>query len=65
MKQVLCVKGMMCAGCVKRVKTALENAGAKDVLVSLPDSAEFDDDGKGVAVFVEAVEDIGYDAQSK
>lgn len=63
MKVVLKVKGMMCGGCVSRVKKALEREGATDVKVELPDVCEFDEAGQGADKFVEAIEDAGYDVE--
>ena len=61
MKNTLTVKGMMCMGCVKRVIKALETAGAQDIDVRLPDVAQFEDGGKDLSVFINAIEDVGYD----
>lgn len=59
---VLKVEGMTCEGCVRTVTKVLEKAGAQEVQVSLDEGrAVFKADGDP-AIFIQAVERVGYGA---
>lgn len=63
MKKKILVEGMSCSHCVNHVKGALEEIGAKDVLVSLDKklaTAEIADEISNEKIKV-AIEDAGYD----
>lgn len=55
--------GLSCGACVKAVRKALENVGAKVIEISTREAlVEFDDDTKKL---IEAIEEAGYKAKVK
>ncbi|HBM80342.1 MAG: cation transporter [Clostridiales bacterium] len=63
MKKKISIEGMSCEHCVKHVKEALEEIGAKKVSVSLRKKAAEAEIGEGITdeKIKQAVEDAGYE----
>ncbi len=55
------VEGMMCEGCVKRVKEALDKAGIVAEVSLDKKTVSFEGDAKVVDKAVEEIEDLGFE----
>lgn len=63
MKKKILIEGMSCMHCVHHVSEALEELGAKDILVSLEDNAATAEISENITdeAVKAAIEDAGYD----